>query len=233
MYLLLCSDFLHIGLNYTKHFFKEKSLTCLFISYALENDESYINANKQALKNSFNIEKFIDLTANYTFNDKIDLIFVNGGNPNLLLERLHKYNQFKKIKELVASGILYIGESAGAIIAGDYQPHNLFLNIEKDMNLIKHYGNKFYDGFRFLNNFIAPHASKLKVVKLGNEFAREFYKTKSGSNKYSRYLNGIKQLKKHKYKYTTLGNNEVLLVLNNKEIKRTYNWSKFPILEVK
>lgn len=117
---LLCSSFRYMGnffapsLKLDKH----RKLTVLFISYALE-DEEYINQNKNMLLSTFNIKKIIDLKPDYEFKDKIDIIFVNGGLADVLIEKLFLYNQFEIIKNLVFNkNVIYIGESAGSDFAG-------------------------------------------------------------------------------------------------------------------
>ena len=89
------------------------------------------------------------------------MIFVKGGNTVQLLHLLRKYNQFDKIKDLVNNGVLYVGQSAGAIIAGidtewtlKSEPYNV------DLKSI--FGKDAYRGFCFVDSNILVHASKLR-----------------------------------------------------------------------
>jgi len=114
---LLCSSFRYMGNFFVPHLKMKdrKNLTILFVDYALQ-DEEYSNQNKEKLKSTFNVGKIIDLKPDYDFKDNIDIIFVNGGLTDVLIEKLYKYNQFEIIKRLVfGKDVLYIGESAGQI----------------------------------------------------------------------------------------------------------------------
>ena len=155
MNLLLYSDFSNTPKNELINYFGNlENKTCLFCSYADEDAHSYIKREKNALSKVF--ENIIDLTPNYQFKDKIDCIFVSGGFNFELSYKLKKYNQFNKIKNLVEKGVLYIGNSAGSVMAGvdfeftlDYEPPRFELEIAT---------NKY--GFGFINNNILVHFSK-------------------------------------------------------------------------
>ena len=64
---LLTSSFRYMGNFFLSSLnFNKKDLTCLFVRYALE-DEEHINMCKQVLKSCLPIKKMIDLDKNYTF----------------------------------------------------------------------------------------------------------------------------------------------------------------------
>ena len=90
----------------------ENTKTCLFCTYADENAPSYVDKIKKNLSKVF--DNFINLTPDYDFKDKIDCIFMCGGNIFELIWKLKKYNQFDKLKQMVEEGVLYVGDSAGS-----------------------------------------------------------------------------------------------------------------------
>lgn len=57
----------------------------------------------------------------------IDIVFVAGGNTFYLLEKVKKSGFDSVLKDLVSNGIVYIGSSAGSVIAGpDIRPVEIF-----------------------------------------------------------------------------------------------------------
>ena len=227
MKLLLCSDFKNIGYKYMSKFFdlKEKYI-CLFINYAsedFENDEIYTCSAMEKIK-SLNCD-IIELNESFDFNSKIDFIFVRGGNTTKLIHLLKKFNQFDKVKNLVELGTLFIGESAGAVLAGSDTEWTLRTE-PYDFDIKNEYGNDALKGYGFIDKMIFVHCSKYrfpysceiidnKIVRLPN---REYY---------AAYL-GDKKLY-NKDTYITLGNNQVYYVNGNISKILTYDWSKIPV----
>lgn len=226
---LLISSFRYMGQFFVPRLkFNKTELTCLFVGYALDN-EDHINMCKNVLKNNLPIKKLIDLQPNYDFNDDIDIIFINGGFTNDLLEKLCKYNQLEIIKnKIINEDVVYIGESAASDYAGDYSNYHLLKDFPQSEQLIKQYGKKIYDGFRFINKMIITHACQYRVRRLENG---EFYRVPYG-DQYKTYLRDIKVLKRHNIDYETIANNEAILIEDNHYKKIKYDWSKFPIREI-
>src|SRR5262249_43977238 len=50
--------------------------------------------------------------------DRVDAVFVGGGNTFRLLHRLYRYGLIPLLRERVRAGMPYIGSSAGSIVAG-------------------------------------------------------------------------------------------------------------------
>ena len=96
---LLCSSFRYMGNFFVPYLemIGRNKLTILFIDYALP-DEEYSNQNKEKLKNNFNVEKIIDLKPDYDFKDNIDIIVVNGGLTDILIENYMNTSNFKQLK---------------------------------------------------------------------------------------------------------------------------------------
>lgn len=91
--------------------------------YKLEEDPYYVNEDLKILKGlGFNVQE-IDLdgkkSAELMNLLKIkDIIFVAGGNTFYLLRAMRACNFEKVLKRLLKDGIVYIGSSAGSIVAG-------------------------------------------------------------------------------------------------------------------
>ena len=118
MRLLLCSDFSGVGYRFLEDIIKNpKGLNCLFIGYAEEDDNELESGGARRLKEKgINL---ISLTKDYKFLDKIDIVFVRGGNTTRLVDKLREFNQYEKVESLVRTqNILFIGSSAGAILTG-------------------------------------------------------------------------------------------------------------------
>lgn len=231
MKLLLCSDFKNVGYKYLNNFFDlTKSHTCLFINYASEDfnlDEEivYTSSSMQKLQSlGFQVN---ELKEDYSFNEHIDMIFVRGGNTTKLIYLLRLYNQFDKIKQLVEKGTVYVGESAGSVLAGSDTEWTL-RSEPFEVDVKKEFGDRALLGFGFVNKMVFVHCSKYrfpfsgeveegKIVRLPNT---EFYLD---------YLKDRKLFSKDTY--LTLGNNQVYFQNDNIIKILTYDWSKIETIK--
>ena len=100
-------------------------ITVAFITTASkpEEDKSYVEKDREIIKEiGFNVEE-IDIEGKKQnelmglFEHK-DIIFVEGGNTFYLLKAIRKTGFEKVIKKLLKKGKVYIGVSAGSIVAG-------------------------------------------------------------------------------------------------------------------
>jgi peptidase E len=92
--------------------------------YKLQEDPNYLNSDLQIMREEirFNVEE-IDIEGK---NEQQlleilrikDIIFVAGGNAFYLLDAMRKCNFEKIIRKLLKQGIVYIGVSAGSMVAG-------------------------------------------------------------------------------------------------------------------
>ena len=227
MKLLLCSDFKNIGYKYLDKFFDlNKTHTCLFIDYANEDyagDADYTSSSMERIRSlNFNI---IALNKDYKFDKQIDMIFVRGGNTTKLVHLLRKFNQYDTIKDMAKRGVLFVGESAGSVLAGfdtewtlDAEPY--------DFDVKKEFGKNALLGFGFVKKLVFVHCSRYRfpysgecepgtVIRLPNTIY------------YRDYLN---DLKKHpKGTFITLGNNQVYYQNDNDPKILTFDWSKIPV----
>jgi len=210
--ILLYSSFDIMPISDVKKACDKTLKTCLFCSYADENSVNYIAKTKAHLMKMF--ENVVDLTPDFDFKQKLDCIFVNGGNAFDLIYKLKKYNQFDKIKTMVENGTVYIGNSAGSTICGDdisfvndFEPPSIEMNLKDNCQ-----------GFGFVSNPILVEASKFTFSKKWG-----LYINKSQWHDYLVYK--IKQKNALK-----IGNNAVAIV-NDKNIKiKKYPWKK--IIEI-
>ncbi|MBQ8451203.1 MAG: Type 1 glutamine amidotransferase-like domain-containing protein [Clostridia bacterium] len=231
MKLLLCSDFKVVGSKFLYKFFNlNEQHTCLFVDYASEdydvqNEIEYTSSAKEKLLElGF---KIIQLNPDYNFQDKVDMIYVRGGNATKLIHLLRKYNQFKQIKTLTESGVLYAGESAGALIAGTdtewtlrAEPYNFDVKSE--------FGEKALMGFGWIDKMIFVHCSKYRFPWSSENYGSNLVRIKNREF-YGEYLKDLKIYPKGTY--LTLGNNQVLYQNGNDYKILTYNWSKVPVIK--
>ena len=89
----------------------------------VESDTSYLDKDRQLMKEAgFNVED-IDIEGKnknqlMKILGAVDIIYVQGGNAFYLLKQMRRSGFNKIIKKLLRKGIVYIGVSAGSIVAG-------------------------------------------------------------------------------------------------------------------
>lgn len=119
-----------------------------------------------------------------------DAVFVSGGNSFYLLEKSLESGFDKVIKGLIGKGIIYIGASAGACVAGpSLDPIQALDDPGKAPNL------KNFDAFGLVDFVVLPHFGKEKYLP-----------------KYEAILDKYQQ----KYKLIKLTDNQAIIVENNK-----------------
>lgn len=83
---------------------------------------------------------------------KTDVLFFSGGNTFYLLQKIQESNCTEVIKKFVESGKVYIGSSAGSLIAGpDIYPVRFADDIKMAPKL------KDYKGFGLVDFIVLPH----------------------------------------------------------------------------
>ncbi|MFA4819988.1 MAG: Type 1 glutamine amidotransferase-like domain-containing protein [Candidatus Aenigmatarchaeota archaeon] len=119
-----------------------------------------------------------------------EVIYVAGGNSFYLLQKIRESGFDRIIKKLTENEVTYVGSSAGAVVAGpDIWP------------------------IRFLDD---PSKAKLKSFKAIN-LVSFIPLPHFGNKKYSKpYEKVLKGLKKTKYKYIKIKENQVAFVKNNR-----------------
>ena len=215
-----------------EHFLKKleidmnQHLKCLFVSYALEED-GYVNFSKRVLKKNFPNIDIVDLKNNYAFDEKIDVVFVNGGKVEDLIEKLLRFDQMDKLKKVISNCSVYIGESAGCVLFGNYSRSDLFTQFKREPDLTKQFGESAYDGLKIVDKMIVPHVSEYRLRRIDGD--ERVYRSLYGA-KYQMVLDMIETLKRNNVDFETIGNNEALMI-NEKIEKLVYDWSNIPIIE--
>lgn len=158
MELFLTSSVHAVANDISKRLNLSKNNRLVFIDTATEpkeerEDLEWLKIDRQALVNAgFNV-------SDYTITNKtrgqlekdldvFDYIYLSGGNTAYLLRQSQKSGFISLIKELVQKGKIYIGTSAGSIIAGP---------IVQDYLLDEEIKLKDNIGYNFVNFTILPH----------------------------------------------------------------------------
>lgn len=228
MKLFLCSNFKMLACKFLPDFFDmTKKHNCLLVGYADEDKDFYSESNTIFLENlGF---KVFHLDENYKFNDKLDMIYVKGGNVTQLLHYLRKYNQFEKIKNLVLNeNVLFAGQSAGAIVAGNETEWTL-ASEPYDFDIKSEFGENSLFGFEFINKIIYVHASKFRFA-FGDEIEKAGRSDFKVSNEFF-YKAYLKERRVNKGKpFIVLKDNEAFIKIDDYERKVRLDWSKYPVL---
>lgn len=228
MRLFLCSNFKFLAEKFLPRFFDmSKKHNCLLVGYADDGGDFYSESNTIFLENlGFNV---FHLDENYSFSDKLDMIFVKGGNTTQLIHYLKKYNQFEKIKQLVLDGVLYVGQSAGAIVAGSDTEWTL-KSEPYSVDLKKEYGENALLGFGFINKLVFVHASKYRFPfsdEIDNA-GRSDFKVKNTFF----YKDYLRERKENQTKpFIVLKDNGAFLKDETSEKMVFFDWSKYPLLD--
>jgi len=202
--LFLASEFGYSGdllKRRLKRFPKNPKVAYIANAADLEEDHTWMNHNRGKFKDlGFEIAN-IDLCTlqNEALREKLeqmDAIYVEGGNTFYLLDICNKSGFTKIVKELVdKKDKLYIGTSAGSIIAGPNIESSKYLD---DLSVAPKLKN--FSGFNLVNFLIIPH--------IGNG---DFYKQFENN-----YFELFENLKNYEYPHICLRDNQAVWVENNK-----------------
>ena len=191
--LFLCSSFADVAnllIDFANENLKGKIIAFIPTASLTESIRFYVKTGKKALEKVGMIVEEVEITqfSNEEISSilhKCDYIYITGGNTFFLLQELKRKGVDKIISEQIKSGKLYIGESAGAIIASpdtEYMKNVNFDPIEKapeledysslglvDFYTIPHYGN-----FPFKKKgekVIQLYNEKLQLIPISNKQA--------------------------------------------------------------
>ena len=191
--LFLCSSFADVAnllIDFANEDLKGKIIAFIPTASLTESIRFYVKTGKKALEKVGMIVEEVEITqfSNEEISSilhKCDYIYITGGNTFFLLQELKRKGVDKIRSEQVKSGKLYIGESAGAIIASpdtEYMKNVNFDPIEKapeledysslglvDFYTIPHYGN-----FPFKKKgekVIQLYNEKLQLIPISNKQA--------------------------------------------------------------
>lgn len=153
-----------------------KNCRALMISYdTTEQNIAYVNEAKLELQELgiIDIDVF-DLSHDdaTSINGDYDVLYMCGGNTFRILEKLREKNLIEKIKQMVEKGTVYLGVSAGSILAGP-NIEIAGMGTEGDRNDI---GLEDLTAFHFTDLLISPHYRPELYQEAGD------LRTKYGSN---------------------------------------------------
>lgn len=120
----------------------------------------------------------------------VDIIFVAGGTTTYLLEKVRQSGFDQIVKDLVKTGVIYIGSSAGSVLAG---PNVEVDRIYDHRNLGRELDS--YEGLGLVDFIVLPHADNKKYELVIQQIVKKFSK---------------------KYPLQKLNDNQAILVKDNK-----------------
>ena len=138
----------------------------LFIPIAAKTKEElkYVKESKKELIN-LGIKKIIEAKKRINYKKDFDAIYICGGNTFYLLHRIRELGFDRLIKRLVKEGKIYIGVSAGSIIAGP----NIEIASPFDKNKVN---LNDLTGLNLTNIIVSPHYCK-KEEKIVENFKKK------------------------------------------------------------
>ena len=156
-----------------------ESKKILFIPTATNVDEykKYIHLTQKAFEDfGYEVENFdVSIFSEEIAKEKLSeakIIFISGGNTFYLLQELKRKNLIPYLKERIENGLLYIGESAGSVIAA---PDIEYASIVDDKTLATELND--YTGLNLVNFYIVPHFEEEPFVESSRKTV-ELYKDK-------------------------------------------------------
>ena len=166
--LFLCSYFAGVK-NLFKQYASKKQLGkhVLFIPTAgnVEEYRGYIDEALQTFADLGFQAEILDISACdiETAQAKIfqsKLLYVSGGNTFYLLQELKKKQLLSLIKEQIADGMVYVGESAGAIITAKDIDYNKLMD---DKSVAEELSNT--EGLNEVDFYVLPHLGEEPFVE--------------------------------------------------------------------
>ncbi|SPY34087.1 Type 1 glutamine amidotransferase-like domain-containing protein [Pasteurella canis] len=162
-----------------------KTITFITTASNVEKITFYVENAKQAfIQQGAQIDELDVTKATFTqISDKLnhnDFIYVSGGNTFFLLQELKRSGADKLIIQQVNAGKLYIGESAGAMIASpdinyvelmDSREPAADLVDNNALNLVKFYPVPHYTNFPFIEaaqHIIDTYSATLNLIPITN-----------------------------------------------------------------
>ena len=156
-----------------------ESKKILFIPTATNVNEykKYIHLTQKAFEDfGYEVENFdVSIFSEEIAKEKLSeakIVFISGGNTFYLLQELKRKNLITYLKERIENGLLYIGESAGSVIAA---PDIEYASIVDDKTLATELDD--YTGLNLVDFYIVPHFEEEPFVESSRNTV-ELYKDK-------------------------------------------------------
>ena len=156
-----------------------ESKKILFIPTATNIDEykKYIHLTQKAFEDfGYEVENFdVSIFSEEIAKEKLSeakIVFISGGNTFYLLQELKRKNLITYLKERIENGLLYIGESAGSVIAA---PDIEYASVIDDKTVATELDD--YAGLNLVDFYIVPHFEEEPFVESSRNTV-ELYKDK-------------------------------------------------------
>ena len=156
-----------------------ESKKILFIPTATNVDEykKYIHLTQKAFEDfGYEVENFdVSIFSEEIAKEKLSeakIVFISGGNTFYLLQELKRKNLTSYLKERIENGLLYIGESAGSVIAA---PDIEYASVIDDKTVATELDD--YTGLNLVDFYIVPHFEEEPFVESSRNTV-ELYKDK-------------------------------------------------------
>ena len=156
-----------------------ESKKILFIPTAanVEEYKKYIHLTQKAFEDfGYEVENFdVSIFSEEIVKEKLSeakTVFISGGNTFYLLQELKRKNLTSYLKERIENGLIYIGESAGSVIAA---PDIEYASIVDDKTLATELDD--YAGLNLVDFYIVPHFEEEPFVESSRNTV-ELYKDK-------------------------------------------------------
>ena len=156
-----------------------ESKKILFIPTATNVDEykKYIHLTQKVFEDfGYEVENFdVSVFSEEIAKEKLSeakIVFISGGNTFYLLQELKRKNLITYLKERIENGLLYIGESAGSVIAA---PDIEYASVIDDKTVATELDD--YTGLNLVDFYIVPHFEEEPFVESSRNTV-ELYKDK-------------------------------------------------------
>lgn len=171
MKLFLTSKFHHVAQDIASKLSEEQKQSVVFITTPFgyrqfkESELDWHYNNLDAMKKyGYNYE-FYDITGKSSNDIEQDLakyqtMYVEGGSPFFMMQESHKNNFGDYVKKRLDSGMIYISESAGSVVAGP----DIAANSRPGKSL-QDYDLQSSAGFNIVNFAILPHWGQIEKTE--------------------------------------------------------------------
>ena len=156
-----------------------ESKKILFIPTAanVEEYKKYMHLTQKAFEDfGYEVENFdVSVFSEEIAKEKLSeakIVFISGGNTFYLLQELKRKNLITYLKERIENGMLYIGESAGSVIAA---PDIEYASVIDDKTVATELDG--YAGLNLVDFYIVPHFEEEPFVESSRNTV-ELYKDK-------------------------------------------------------
>ncbi|WP_304177019.1 Type 1 glutamine amidotransferase-like domain-containing protein [Leptotrichia trevisanii] len=156
-----------------------ESKKILFIPTATNVDEykKYIHLTQKTFEDfDYEVENFdVSIFSEEIAKEKLTkakIVFISGGNTFYLLQELKRKNLITYLKERIENGLLYIGESAGSVIAA---PDIEYASVIDDKTVATELDD--YAGLNLVDFYIVPHFEEEPFLESSRKTV-ELYKDK-------------------------------------------------------